>query len=63
MLKKKTYLRKQEKVTNNLYAERNIFEKVGKFPLNIASMLIFTYKTKIPILKHLKESPDRKKNR
>ena len=30
-----------EKVTNSLYIEKNIFEKVEKCPLKIACMLIF----------------------
>ena len=29
-----------EKVKNNFYVEKHIFEKVGKCPLNIACMLI-----------------------
>ena len=49
-----------EKVTNNLYAEKNIFEKAGK-RLNAACMLILRAKPKHQIVKHLKENPDRKK--
>ena len=29
-----------EKVKNNYYVEKHIFEKVGKCPLNVACMLI-----------------------
>ena len=33
--------KKPEKVKNNYYLEKHIFEKVGTCPLNIACMLIF----------------------
>ena len=46
-----------EKLTNNLYAEKNILKKAGKCPLDIACILVFTYKTETPNRKTFETKP------